>query len=130
MFVRYGTGMSWFRRRKDEESMDPQVLLAQAHEAIPPTLVKAPGPFRMTIADVFTIVGRGTVVTGQVESGSVSTGDTVRLTGPGGAPRKIEIAGVEMFRKQVDTANSGDKVGLLLCGVDKQSLGQGDVLTA
>jgi elongation factor Tu len=84
----------------------------------------------MTIADVFTIVGRGTVVTGQVESGSVSTGDTVRLTGPGGLPREIEIAGVEMFRKQVDTANAGDKVGLLLHKVDKQSLGRGDILSA
>ena len=118
--------MAWFRRKNDDESMDPQVLLAKANAAAP---VYVPGPFRMSVQDVFTITGRGTVVTGQVESGSVSKNQVVRLTRRDGSMREITIAGVEMFRKIVDTASAGDKVGLLLKSVPRQDIAAGDVLS-
>jgi translation elongation factor EF-Tu-like GTPase len=125
--------MAWFRRDKSE-SMDPQYLLAQANAATPleqtATTSAATSGFQMTIEDVFTIQGRGTVVTGRVESGSITNGAKVRLTRTSGATRKLDIAGIEMFRKQVDTATTGDNIGLLLRGVSRDDVGAGDVLSA
>jgi translation elongation factor EF-Tu-like GTPase len=135
--------MAWFRRNKSE-SMDVQYLLAQGHEATPleptPNAVTAlehtasvPSVtfgFSMTVEDVFTIAGRGTVVTGRIASGTVSNGQTVRLTRRDASVRAIEIIGVEMFGKKVDVASAGDNVGLLLCGASKADVGQGDVVTA
>ena len=84
--------------------------------------------FRMTIEDVFTITGRGTVVTGKVETGSVSVGDTVILRRVSGGTKEVTITGVEMFRKILDKAVKGDNVGLLLRGVDRAEVGRGDIL--
>lgn len=84
--------------------------------------------FRITVEDVFTITGRGTVVTGHVESGSVKVGDTVRLGRTDGSSREVAVAGIEMFRKILNTAKRGDNVGLLLRDVDKNGVGRGDVL--
>jgi translation elongation factor EF-Tu-like GTPase len=83
----------------------------------------------MTVDDVFTISGRGTVVTGQVEAGTVARGGTLRLTRGDGSSHDVEVTGVEMFRKVVDSATVGDNVGLLLRGIDKNDVGPGDVLT-
>ena len=83
--------------------------------------------FRMTIEDVLSIAGRGTVVTGKVESGSISVGDVVNLMGQSGV-RMVTIAGVEMFRKIIDHASAGDNVGLLLKGVERQDCRSGDTL--
>ena len=83
----------------------------------------------MPVEDVFTITGRGTVVTGKVESGAVSKGQKVRLTRADGSSREVEVSGVEMFRKVVDTAQAGDNVGLLLRHLDRSDVVAGDVLS-
>lgn len=84
--------------------------------------------FRITVEDVFTITGRGTVVTGRVESGTVTVGDIVRLRRVDGSSRDVAVTGIEMFRKMVDTAKQGDNAGLLLRDVDRNGVGRGDVL--
>ncbi len=86
------------------------------------------GTFRITVEDVFTITGRGTVITGKVESGTVTVGDQVTLRRADGSTREVTVAGLEMFRKMLNTAEQGDNVGLLLRGVTKSDVGRGDVL--
>lgn len=86
------------------------------------------GAFRITVQDVFSITGRGTVITGQIESGSITVGDTVTLRRKDGSSREIEVTGLEMFRKMLDTAKQGDNVGLLLHGIARNEVGRGDVL--
>lgn len=88
----------------------------------------AAADFRMTVEDVFSITGRGTVVTGRVESGSVALGDIVRLGRMDGSGRDVAVAGIEMFRKMMDRAKQGDNVGLLLRDVERNGVGRGDVL--
>jgi elongation factor Tu len=83
--------------------------------------------FLMSVEDVFSITGRGTVGTGRVERGRVKVGDEVQLVGLG-ATKKTVVTGVEMFRKLLDEAQAGDNVGLLLRGVDKEELERGMVL--
>jgi elongation factor Tu len=86
-------------------------------------------PFLMPIEDVFTIPGRGTVVTGRIERGKIRVGDEVEIVGMG-ATRKTTVTGVEMFRKQLDEGIAGDNVGTLLRGIDKESVERGQVLAA
>jgi elongation factor Tu len=119
--------MGWLRRR-ESESLDPQYLLAQANATTPTAEGYGVG-FRMTVQDVFSIKGRGTVVTGQIESGSVGVGDTVRQTRLDGTSREVTITSVEMFRKVVKTASAGDNVGLLLRDLGRSDIGAGDVLS-
>jgi len=83
--------------------------------------------FRMTVEDVFSIKGRGTVVTGKIESGTIKVGDEVAIQGKNGEKRTI-VTGVEMFRKTMSQANAGDNVGILLKDVAKQDVQQGDVI--
>lgn len=83
----------------------------------------ADGGFRFTVEDVFTIAGRGTVVTGRVESGTVSVGETVTLRG-----RQMAVMGIEMFRRTLDTAKQGDNAGLLLRDVSRNDVVRGDIL--
>lgn len=83
--------------------------------------------FRMTVEDVFFIRGRGTVVTGQIESGTLRKGDEVYLNGQGGSRRTV-VTGIEMFRRILDQAQAGDNVGLLLRDVPKEDVQHGDVL--
>ena len=85
--------------------------------------------FRIVVQDVFTITGRGTVIVGQVESGSVRTGDTVTLQRLNGETQNVTVTGIEQFRKIVDIANTGDNVGILLRGITKNDISKGDVLT-
>jgi elongation factor Tu len=94
-----------------------------------PPSYKGLGPFRMTIEDVFSIHGRGTVVTGKVESGTIKVGDTVEITGGTGSSVKSKVTGIEMFRKITDTAKAGDNIGCLLQGVNPQDVEPGRVLT-
>ncbi len=84
-------------------------------------------PFLMPVEDVFTITGRGTVVTGRIERGIVRTGDEVELVGLG-AEKKTVVTGVEMFRKILDEGQAGDNVGLLLRGVGKEEVERGMVV--
>ncbi len=85
-------------------------------------------PFIMPIEDVFTITGRGTVVTGRVERGSVKVGDEVEIVGLTDAPRKTVVTGVEMFRKILDQGVAGDNVGCLLRGIQRNEVERGQVL--
>ena len=84
-------------------------------------------PFLMSVEDVFSITGRGTVGTGRVERGKAKVGDEVELIGLG-AHKKTVITGAEMFRKELDEVVAGDNAGLLLRGVDKKELERGMVI--
>ena len=85
-------------------------------------------PFLMPIEDVFSISGRGTVVTGRIESGKVKVGDEVEIVGLKDEVTKTTVTGVEMFRKQLDEGEAGDNVGVLLRGIDKDGVERGQVL--
>ncbi len=82
----------------------------------------------MPIEDVFTITGRGTVVTGRVERGQVKVGDEVAIVGMRDEIRKHVVTGVEMFRKLLDYAQAGDNIGTLLRGLDRKDVERGMVL--
>ncbi len=85
-------------------------------------------PFLMPVEDVFTITGRGTVATGRVERGEVKVGDTVEIVGLQEKAASTVVTGVEMFRKQLDSAMAGDNIGALLRGVDRKDIERGQVL--
>ncbi|MEG0137671.1 MAG: elongation factor Tu, partial [Bacilli bacterium] len=84
-------------------------------------------PFLMPIEDVFTITGRGTVVTGRVERGQLKLNDEVEIVGIKDT-KKVVVTGIEMFRKQLDYAESGDNAGVLLRGVSRDDVERGQVL--
>ena len=86
--------------------------------------------FRMTVNDVFSIKSRGTVVTGQIESGTIKVGDELEIVRGSGSRQKVVVAGLEIFRKQQPEAAAGDNVGVLLKNVGKADVAHGDVLTA
>ena len=86
-------------------------------------------PFLMPIEDVFSITGRGTVVTGRIEAGTVHVGDAAEIIGLShDKPKNTTITGVEMFRKLLDQGEAGDNVGLLLRGIDKKEVKRGEVI--
>jgi elongation factor Tu len=85
-------------------------------------------PFLMPIEDVFSISGRGTVVTGRIERGKVKVGDETEIVGLKDTVKSI-VTGVEMFRKLLDDAQAGDNVGCLLRGIDKEAVERGQVLS-
>ena len=83
--------------------------------------------FRMTVADVFFIRRRGTVVTGQIESGTLNVNDEIYIRRPNSS-KQVTVTGIEMFRKILDQAKAGDNVGVLLRDITKQEVEKGDVL--
>jgi elongation factor Tu len=85
-------------------------------------------PFLMPIEDIFTITGRGTVVTGRVERGIVKLGDEVEIVGMSPEIKKSVVTGIEMFRKTLDQGMAGDNIGVLLRGIDKDEVERGMVL--
>ncbi len=85
-------------------------------------------PFLMPIEDVFTITGRGTVVTGRVERGVVKVGEEVQIVGLRPDTKKTVVTGVEMFRKLLDQGQAGDNIGCLLRGIDRDEVERGQVL--
>lgn len=87
-------------------------------------------PFLLSVEDVFSITGRGTVATGRVERGTIKVGDAVEIVGLSDKPKKTVATGVEMFRKLLDQAEAGDNVGILLRGVDKKEIKRGQVIAA
>jgi elongation factor Tu len=94
-----------------------------------PTPVRAEDkPFLMSIEDVFSIKGRGTVGTGRIERGKVKVGDEVEIIGLMKAPRKTVVTGVEMFQKTLEFGMAGDNVGVLLRGIERTDLERGQVL--
>ena len=102
-------------------------LMAAVDEKIPTPVRDLEKPFLMPVEDVFSIKGRGTVVTGRVERGVVKVNDTVEIVGV--RPTKSTVVtGVEMFRKQLDEGQAGDNVGVLLRGIEKDDVERGQVL--
>ena len=120
------------------ESTDPAAAdykcIAELMDAvdtwIPTPDRKADLPFLMPIEDVFTISGRGTVVTGRVERGRVKVGDKVEIVGLKDESTETTVTGTEMFHKTLEYAEAGDNVGCLLRGIDKKAVERGQVLAA
>ena len=104
-------------------------LIRACDEAIPEPVREFEKPFLMPIEDVFTITGRGTVVTGKVEQGRVNTGDEIEIVGLRDT-QKTTCTGVEMFRKLLDQGQAGDNIGALLSGTKKEDVERGQVLCA
>jgi len=102
-------------------------LMANVDEYIPTPERDTDKPFLMPIEDVFTITGRGTVVTGRVERGQVRVGDNVEIIGIKETQTSV-VTGVEMFRKLLDYAEAGDNVGILLRGISRDQVQRGQVL--
>ncbi|HPU98370.1 MAG TPA: elongation factor Tu, partial [Candidatus Hydrogenedentes bacterium] len=103
-------------------------LIKAVDEFIPTPARPLDKPFLMPIEDVFTITGRGTVVTGRIEQGIVRVGDKVEVVGFRAEPLETTVTGVEMFRKLLDEGQAGDNVGLLLRGVDRKDVERGMVV--
>ena len=104
-------------------------LIRACDDAIPEPAREFDKPFLMPIEDVFTITGRGTVVTGKVEQGRVNTGDEIEIVGLRDT-QKTTCTGVEMFRKLLDQGQAGDNIGALLRGTKKEDVERGQVLCA
>jgi elongation factor Tu len=112
----------------DDPAFDSIKELVQAlDDYIPEPKREVDKPFLMPVEDVFSITGRGTVGTGRIERGVVKTGEEVEIVGFGDT-RKTVVTGVEMFRKILDQGEAGDNVGLLLRGIDKETLERGMVI--
>ena len=114
-----------------DEAAEAQIieLMAAVDSYIPEPVREMDKPFIMAIEDVFTISGRGTVVTGRVEKGRIVAGDEVEIVGFG-ATKKTVATSLEMFRKILDDAIAGDNVGVLLRGTGKEEVERGQVLAA
>ena len=104
-------------------------LMEQVDTYIPEPERDVDKPFLMPIEDVFSITGRGTVVTGKVEQGVIHTGDTIEIVGIKDT-QTTTCTGVEMFRKLLDEGQAGDNIGALLRGIDKDEVQRGQVLAA
>jgi elongation factor Tu len=103
-------------------------LLDACDEKIPEPVREVDKPFLMPIEDVFSITGRGTVVTGRIERGKIHTGEEVEIIGIRDKAQKTVVTGVEMFRKILDEGQAGDNVGLLLRGVKREEVERGQVV--
>jgi elongation factor Tu len=102
-------------------------LMKACDDYIPEPKRELDKPFLMPIEDVFTITGRGTVVTGKVEQGKVNTGDEIEIVGLRDTQKTV-CTGVEMFRKLLDEGQAGDNIGALLRGTKKEDVERGQVL--
>ena len=102
-------------------------LMDAVDEWIPTPERDTEKPFLMSIEDVFTITGRGTVVTGRVERGKLNLNDTVEIVGIRPTQSTV-VTGIEMFRKQLDYAEAGDNAGVLLRGISREEVERGQVL--
>ena len=113
----------------DAECYKPiQALLDAVDSYIPTPERKADLPFLMPIEDIFTVTGRGTVVTGRVERGQVKTGDEVEIVGLSEEKKKTVVTGVEMFHKILDYGEAGDNIGALLRSIQRNEVKRGQVL--
>ena len=123
-----GSALKAMEHPEDPEAQKSIIVLLETMDkyfALPPRATDK--PFQMPIEDVFTISGRGTVVTGRIERGIIKVGDEVEIVGIR-ETRKAVVTGVEMFNKILDEGRAGDNVGCLLRGIDKQEVERGQVL--
>ncbi len=109
---------------------DMKNLMKTVDEYIPVPERDVDQPFLMPIEDVFSIEGRGTVVTGRVERGKIKVGDEVDILGMGRKDQKTAVTGVEMFNKSMQEGLAGDNVGILLRGLKREDVERGQVLVA
>jgi elongation factor Tu len=122
----------------ESDSTDPDApeyasikeLLRVVDEYIPEPVRDLDKPFMMSVEDVFSIKGRGTVVTGRIDRGIVHTGDPVEIVGMSEKPMTSTVTGVEMFHKLLDQGQAGDNVGLLLRGIGREDVERGMVIAA
>ena len=112
---------------KPEWEAKIQELLDAVDSWIPTPTRETDKPFLLPIEDIFTITGRGTVVTGRVERGQINMNDEVEIVGLRPTKKSV-VTGIEMFRKQLDSAMAGDNAGILLRGIDKTDVERGQVL--
>ncbi|MBQ0045857.1 MAG: elongation factor Tu [Mycoplasma sp.] len=112
---------------KPEWEQKIQELMDAVDSYIPDPVRDTDKPFLLPIEDIFTITGRGTVVTGRVERGEVKLNDEVEIVGLR-PTRKVVVTGIEMFRKTLDSAMAGDNAGILLRGVNREDVERGQVL--
>jgi elongation factor Tu len=103
-------------------------LMAAVDSSIPEPTRDNEKPFLMPIEDVFTITGRGTVVTGRIERGIVNVNETIEIVGIKEAVQTTTVTGVEMFRKLLDSGMAGDNVGLLIRGIKREEVERGQVV--
>ncbi len=103
-------------------------LMDAVDESIPDPVREIAMPFLMPVEDVFTITGRGTVVTGRVERGVINVNEEVEIVGIKTTSAKTTVTGVEMFRKLLDQGQAGDNVGLLLRGIKREDVERGQVV--
>ncbi len=122
-----GSALKAMENPDGEDGKCIQELLDALDSHIPAPERPLDKPFLMSVEDVFTITGRGTVGTGRIERGKVKTGEEVEVIGLG-AHKKAVVTGVEMFRKTLDEGMAGDNVGLLLRGITKEELTRGMVI--
>ncbi len=123
-----GSAIAALTNPEDPEKSKPIIdLLAAVDSFIPDPEREIDKPLLMSVEDVFSITGRGTVATGRMERGTVKVGDEVEIVGLR-PTRKTIVTGVEMFRKLLDQAQAGDNVGTLLRGIDKNDIERGMVL--
>ncbi len=114
---------------KDAPEYQPIVELMKAVDEFIPTPARPTDqPFLLPVEDVFTITGRGTVVTGRVERGTVNLNDKVQIVGLQDQADNTVVTGIEMFRKYMDSAQAGDNIGLLLRGVERDDVQRGQVV--
>ena len=123
-----GSALAALEGRDDEIGKNSIVELMKAvDESIPQPTRPIDQPFLMPVEDVFSISGRGTVVTGRIEQGQVKVGEEIEILGIR-EPQKTTCTGVEMFRKLLDSGEAGDNVGVLLRGTKREEVERGQVL--
>jgi elongation factor Tu len=123
-----GSALAALEGRDDEIGKNSILELMKAvDESIPQPIRPIDQPFLMPVEDVFSISGRGTVVTGRIEQGQVKVGEEIEILGIRDA-QKTTCTGVEMFRKLLDSGEAGDNVGVLLRGTKREEVERGQVL--
>src|SRR3989441_431749 len=123
-----GSALQANEKREDGKAAEAIWKLMEAVDSYIPTPPRpVEKPFLMPIEDIFSITGRGTVVTGRIERGIVKVGEEIEIVGMADT-RKSVVTGVEMFRKLLDEGQAGDNVGCLLRGIDKDDVQRGQVL--
>ncbi len=123
-----GSALAALEDRDDAIGKDKIAELMTAVDAYIPTPTRAVDqPFLMPIEDVFSISGRGTVVTGRIERGVIKVGEEIEIVGINDT-KKTTCTGVEMFRKLLDSGEAGDNVGVLLRGIDRDGVERGQIL--
>jgi elongation factor Tu len=124
-----GSALGAMEKPDDAKAAECIWKLMEAVDSYIPTPVRVVDkPFLMPIEDIFTITGRGTVVTGRVERGIVKVGEEIEIVGMQEGTKKSVVTGVEMFRKLLDEGRAGDNIGALLRGIDKDEVERGQVL--